>query len=618
MKKNYSIFIIIFIFILLWIFLFYTMKKKYIESFTTSDNEYAKNVIVNNCNLTWGKMNSSQGDVCGESTWLTNPSLLCGICGGTPKSLLYSLTKNGKTFYGCSTNASNPYQLAWDSLNNSTSKLSSTLGNILTCNSYNSSAISDMMLFICFDDYCSVYINGKVVTNQTGWNTEGIYHYTNLKYGDDIKIVGTNTCSPGGLALSYIWNKQLFILDNNGFEHSANIINYTVTGSTGWDNSTWASSMPTIAPWMKNFITCAYCSSCSNCKTTLTIEFKVGYTKNTQLNSDVNMFLGIDDSGIALKNGFQVYNKNQSWNNTVNFVIPNVNEGDVISINAYNVGGPGGVGVLYLWYGFVFSFPQNNIAGFNNCVNLINLTGSSNNTVNTYNYTYHQNGPGYFNLMPNWLYTNNSVGNFGIQFKATFSTLVFQLSGGYQTVPQKDDTNQIIITNTNGVTMYNDPVRGSVFNFSGSNYLTVSVITSVNFTRSAWAYYNKTTPVSSNIYSSNNCPLWYPGGYNINACINFQSGGPTIKDNQNRVNKWTHYAVTYNSGSKIFSLYVNGALLSSVTLNSSTFWNGDVGTHWIGGYQGGNNWYGYISNIEEYNVTFTAQQITDLYNSQLK
>ena len=617
MKNKYILFFIIFVLILIWFFLLYNIRNNNIESFTSSDNIYAKNKILNNCNLTWGKKNKNQG-LCNSSSWVSDPNLLCGICGLDHNNPLYFLKDNdGSTLYGCNENNPNPYQLSWNSKGIQTTKVNEVVSNILTCNSYNSNTISDMMLFICFDDYCSISINGKVITNQSGWNTQGIYNYKNIKYGDNVKIVGTNVCAPGGLALSYIWNKQLFILDNNGFEKSANIIDYIATGATGWDRNTWASGMSTIPLWMKNFMTCQYCNSCSGCKTQLTLEFKIGHTKQSQLNNDINMFLGIDDYGIVNKNGVQVYNKNQSWNNIVNIVIPNVNENDIIDIKCYNGAGPGGIGVLYLWYGFIFSFPQNSISGFNNCVNLINIISSTNNTINTYNYTANKDGAGYFNLMPTWLYTTNSIGNFSIKFKITFSSLDFKLSGVYTSVPSKDDTNQVSIINTNNVTMYNDPVRGNVFNFNSKNYLTIGLTTGVNFTRSAWAYFNSTSSPSNNVFSSILCPLWYMGGDYINASWNWGAGNQYIKDNQNRKKQWTHYIITYDNSNNTFSMFVNGDLIKSQVLGKNA-WNGDNGTHWIGGYGGGNNWYGYISDIEQYNIALSSQQIKDLYNSQKK
>ena len=198
------------------------------------------------------------------------------------------------------------------------------------------------------------------------------------------------------------------------------------------------------------------------------------------------------------------------------------------------------------------------------------------------------------------------------------ASLIFKLSGGYSTVPTMDDTKKVSITNTNGVSMINDPKRGLVFAFNGKNYLNVNVKTDLNFTRSLWAYYTLQTGVSSNTYSSTNCLLWYENTSYMNASINFTKGGPRLVDNRNRVKSWTHYVITYNNANKTFSLYVNGAIVISTLLPTSNPWTGDNGPHWIGAYNDGNYWYGYMSDIQEYSIAMTAEQINQLYNLQSK
>ena len=115
MKNKYILFFIIFVLILIWFFLLYNIRNNNIESFTSSDNIYAKNKILNNCNLTWGKKNKNQG-LCNSSSWVSDPNLLCGICGLDHNNPLYSLKNNdGSTLYGCNENNPNPYQLSWNS-----------------------------------------------------------------------------------------------------------------------------------------------------------------------------------------------------------------------------------------------------------------------------------------------------------------------------------------------------------------------------------------------------------------------------------------------------------------------------------------------------------------------
>ena len=428
-KKFILTIIFIFISVLILIFIFYIIRKKNIESFTTSDNEYAKDKILDDCRLTWGKMHDKNQDICSSSAWLTDPSLLCGICGYSPDNPLYSLkASDGSIFYGCSKDNPNPYQLSWDPMGKEITKVDESLSETLSCNTYKAlelsydsdiiNTIADMMLMITFDDKCSISINGKVVTNKDGWDSIGTYHYTQIKHGDVVKIDGVNSGGLiGGLAISYIWNKRLFILNNNGFENSANIIDYVVTGATGWDSKSWSSIVPATPLWMKNFITCKY-----GYNTTLTFEFKVGHIKRPQFNNSLHMFLGIDDQGIVYKNNVEVYNKNQKSNVIVNFIIPDVNLNDNIDLRCNNTyGGRSGVGILYLWNGFIFSLPQSSIPGFNDCVNLINFTSTSGISVNKYDYLVSKDNPGYFVLMPYWFYTTNSKTTFDVQFLVTFN-----------------------------------------------------------------------------------------------------------------------------------------------------------------------------------------------------
>ena len=198
------------------------------------------------------------------------------------------------------------------------------------------------------------------------------------------------------------------------------------------------------------------------------------------------------------------------------------------------------------------------------------------------------------------------------------ASLIFKLSGGYSTVPSMDDTKKVSITNTNGVSMINDPKRGLVFAFNGKNYLNVNVKTDLNFTRSLWAYYTLQSAVSSNAYSSTECPLWYENSSYMKASINYKKGGPRLVDNKNRVKSWTHYVITYNNANKTFSLYVNGAIVINTLLPTSNPWNGDNGPHWIGAYYDANYWYGYMSDIQEYSIAMTPEQINQLYNLQAK
>ena len=178
MKNKYILFFIIFVLILIWFFLLYNIRNNNIESFTSSDNIYAKNKILNNCNLTWGKKNKNQG-LCNSSSWVSDPNLLCGICGLDHNNPLYSLKNNdGSTLYGCNENNPNPYQLSWNSKGIQTTKVNEVISDILTCNSYNYNLTSDMIAQIPADFNLNYYkILNSDLKNLT--DIQLIYHYLN-------------------------------------------------------------------------------------------------------------------------------------------------------------------------------------------------------------------------------------------------------------------------------------------------------------------------------------------------------------------------------------------------------------------------------------------------------
>ena len=84
-------------------------------------SEYSKKYILADCVDGYGKEykenNSSDTrsveDICMSNAYLTDPKLLCGIC-GTENSPLYSMESsviNGKRYYGCKKNTDNAISL---------------------------------------------------------------------------------------------------------------------------------------------------------------------------------------------------------------------------------------------------------------------------------------------------------------------------------------------------------------------------------------------------------------------------------------------------------------------------------------------------------------------------
>jgi uncharacterized membrane protein len=433
----YPYLIVLIIIIILFLLLNYILKKQNYESFS-QNSDFSKDFILNDCSANFAKFFNKSLDDCLNSAWVKNPKYLCGICGenGNP---LYSFRPNNDNtkplLYGCSPNATNYIGLKWNQIQ-PVNQVNPYLSDIMTCNSSNKNATSNMYLYICADDKCVININGQVV-KQNGWNTFGVHYFENIKFGDLMKIDITNMSGPGGFTLCYIWNKQLFILDNNGFENCANVINYQVTGKTGFSNS-WDGSIPQLLPWMKNWITIA--NVIGTQPTYGSISFNIGDNMNVgSLTNDCVVFVGASDSCTVTLNGNNVYTSSNQNVNT--FTIPNVNQNDVLNISCLknntrhsssgigtffdnigntitgvfskdigntitgifnpnnNVNGDtGGVALTYLWCGRLFTLPSN-LNGFNSTANIINYTSSSTNGM-----TYNGSGvSGNLHFMTNWL-----------------------------------------------------------------------------------------------------------------------------------------------------------------------------------------------------------------------
>ena len=405
--------ILIIIIIIVIIIKTYGLNNNNNESFSLI-NQYSNKYIMNDCINNWAKISNASDpeQYCSTSAWVSNPKYLCGICDGSDGSNvkpLYSFHPNNDIkqpkLFGCSGSLWTP------PANNTVSKVNSYLGNLQTCNTQNINATSNMYLYVCADDNCTVSLNNKNIITQTGWNQLGVYLIQNVKFGDVISINAINTCGNGGMCLSYIWNGQLYILDNNGFENSSNIINYTLSINKTWLNLWSTSNVIGLLPWMNNWLGLENVSTCGQGTTNATLNFKVGDTQKVDLlTNDLTIFLGIDDYGTVFLNNNKVYDKTQSWSQVATFVVPNVNENDVLTFNCVNSNNTGGIGLTYLWCGMLYTLPSG-LNQFNTTSNIINYT-----STNCSDMSYTPSGiNGNLHFMTKWLKSGN--GNFSLTTK---------------------------------------------------------------------------------------------------------------------------------------------------------------------------------------------------------
>jgi hypothetical protein len=401
-------------------------------------SEYSKKYILQDCMDGWGKeyVTNNSGDtrslhdICMNNTYLSDPKLLCGIC-GTDNNPLFSMTSSSdpnKKYYGCAPNSQNSISINWGDSGTAINKL---LSDRMTCDTFNNGAKSGMYIYVCSDSTCNILLNGSVVHTHKGINI-GEYFIDNVSYSDTLTLVckgqsiienfeqgfgqnliknivdksssnsskniEKNSEQHTGLCFSYIWNKQIFILENNGYQNCANTIYYTTEGKIKWDNI-WTKQSVGLLPWMKNWI-----RSTDGSNSTVSINTFVGSTKNVELmNNDCVIFGSVtyagDNSFISqtqvtsasglesrtVNSGNKELFSNSNYkkkleNKYYEYKIDNVIEGDSFVLNgiyrnsdnfADNNANKLNYTTCYLWCGRIFCFPRGD--NFDKIVNIISL-----------------------------------------------------------------------------------------------------------------------------------------------------------------------------------------------------------------------------------------------------
>lgn len=423
---KFIILVIIIIIILIALIYYKILDNKNHEDSFIDYSKYSKKYILEDCVNGYGKEYKENNandtrtveDICMSNAYLSDPKLLCGIC-GTENNPLFSMESKiniGKRYYGCKKDTNNAISLNWGDQGTPINKY---LSDRLTCDALNNSARSGMYIYIASDGMCNILVNDKVVQTHNSINLGG-YYIDNLGYGDKLSIQCKQTGQSNesssqisnpkcGLCISYIWNKQIYILENNGYQNCANTIYYTLDGSVKWDNI-WEKKSIGLLPWMKNWI-----RGRDGLNATLSIETFIGSTKNDGLmNNDCVIFGSAtyagDNSYVSqdnptsysllfnngLNSGSKMLYVNSNYkkkleNKYYEFKIKNVVDGDIFALTGIYNANPNDwkdikildFTISYLWCGKIYCTPQDD--NFNKITEQIILKTTSTNTDIKYN-----------------------------------------------------------------------------------------------------------------------------------------------------------------------------------------------------------------------------------------
>jgi hypothetical protein len=187
---------------------------------------------------------------------------------------------------------------------------------------------------------------------------------------------------------------------------------------------------------------------------------------------------------------------------------------------------------------------------------------------------------------------------------------VFRVQSSTLIVPTTVDG--ITLTNTN-VSMINDTIRGSVFNFSGNAFLSLIKPTPVNSTKTFWLKMPIFTSGNNNVYSTTKMPIWFNGGSFLTVAVNFGlgGGGDVVSTIAQTSGAWIFYAITTTATQTL--LYVNGNLVKTGNLT----WGGDTAAINFGAYSGASFLTGRLDDMRLYSSTLTASDINALYTRTL-
>jgi hypothetical protein len=367
MKFNMTFNIIILIIFV--IILLYIINKSYnkivLENFIPHNKP--QKLILEDCIHNFAtdiNHKDNKEELCYRSGFVTNPSLLAGICGnGDNKKPLHIIKDKEKLYYGCIGTRDKKINWNLHDRNFTQYELTPSLSNNLTIKNINP---SNLIMFLTSDDNATVTANGKTYTHN-GWNTLSTITLPNIKYNTEISCSFTNTGGAGGFCIAYIWNGQLYILSINGFNSSINSIELNENINNQVLQNKYNSSIPNMPSFMYNWY------NLPEINTPLNLSLNAGVSSSvTSFLNNMTIFLAINGTGKVILNSKNEYNYSTP-NKLINFDISNVLLGDKLIIDFQGINIKKGSPLLtisYIYKGYIFVLNNYN----NNTKNIIDAS----------------------------------------------------------------------------------------------------------------------------------------------------------------------------------------------------------------------------------------------------
>jgi hypothetical protein len=342
------------------IILLYIINKSYkkivLENFIRHNKP--EKLILENCMHNFAtdiNHRDHKEELCYKSGFVTNPSLLSGICGnGDNKKPLYIIkNKENHLYYGCIDTKDKKINWNLHDRNFTQYELSPYLSKNFTIKNINS---SNLIMFLTADDIGVVKANGKTYTHN-GSNTLSTFVLPNITYNTQISCSFTNTGSGGGFCISYIWDGRLYILSINGFDSSINSIELNENSNNKVLTNNYNSSIPNMPSFMYNWYNLPQINTQSN------ISFNAGIISNmASFMNTMTVYLAINGNGVVKLNSKTEYNYNTP-NKLVNFNISNVVLGDKLiidcKVNKLKKDSPL-LTIAYIYKGYIFVLDNKN------------------------------------------------------------------------------------------------------------------------------------------------------------------------------------------------------------------------------------------------------------------